>query len=137
MTTMLMVVVAASTLLHAFASTCQDEVKFQEMKLSRAQLVTNYIAGFRKGSGCCNKQANALGVNDREICLSLLSVDENIISKVSITDKFCPKDFIKAQPSTGEPGVYWCNANCKAKIKEYRTSLLVDKNQRISHISPR
>ena len=88
------------------------------MKLSRAHLTTNYIAGYSEGKGCCYNEGIALNSNDREICGKVYAVDLSRVSEVSLTEKFVPKAFLKTQPPvTGKADTYVCNKDCKVNLR--------------------
>merc|ERR1719183_2526105 len=71
----------------------------QEFNLDREHLVTNYLAGFQKAGGCCNKESKKLSEADLSLCRSSMYVDVKRASNVWIHEPNVDKSFLKTQPA--------------------------------------
>ena len=86
----------------------------QEFNLDREHLVTNYLAGFEKAGGCCNKESKKLSEADLKICRRTLFLDVTQASEVSVNEPYFDKNYLKTQPAVpNQADVHKCNPACK------------------------
>ena len=77
-------------------------------------MVSNFIAGFKQGMGCCATVANAVAGNDKEICNYYMRVDTITTSVISLSEKHVNHDFLRTQPPVADKtDEFWCDQNCK------------------------
>lgn len=99
---------------HQILVQCSHGGWNQEFKIDREHLVTNYLAGFEKAGGCCNKESKKLSEADLKVCRQTLYVDVKRTSDVSVNEPYIDKSFLKSQPAVkNQAGVYTCDPACK------------------------
>ena len=85
--------------------------------------MTNYLAGFEKAGGCCNKESKKLSRADLKVCRFTQYLDVKRASDMSLTDPYIDKSYLKTQPAVqNKAGVYTCNPACK--VGNYSFGLL-------------